>query len=195
MLVVRQNLFRGLLLTALCISSINVGGAELRSVSVTLDEEGRYCLVSETLFAASQEDIYAVLTDYELFEKFTSAIVESRNVEPDADGRPRFHTRMEGCILFYCKNFVRNGYLLLTPKNDIVAITDPDESDFEYSRERWRLSSEGEGTLLIYEFELVPSFWVPPVVGPYLMKRVLQKGAVRAVDRIEALARGEEPRK
>jgi len=27
------------------------------------------------------------------------------------------------------------------------------------------------------------------------MKRVLQKGAVRAVDRIEALARGEEPRK
>ena len=100
---------------------------------------------------------------------------------------------MEGCILFYCKNFVRNGYLLLTPKHDIVAITDPDESDFEYSRERWRLSSDGEGTLLIYEFELEPSFWVPPLVGPDLMKRVLQKGAVRAVDRIEALARGEEP--
>ncbi|MEE8221194.1 MAG: hypothetical protein V3R21_05485, partial [Woeseiaceae bacterium] len=97
-----------------------MAGAELRSVSVVL-EEGRYRLTSETVFAASQEDLYAVLTDYELFEKFTSAIVESRNVEPDADGRPRFYTRMEGCILFYCKNFVRNGYLLLTPKHDIVA--------------------------------------------------------------------------
>ncbi|MFB3125459.1 MAG: SRPBCC family protein, partial [Woeseiaceae bacterium] len=163
MLVVRQNLLRGLLLTALCISPVNVAGAELRSVSVVL-EEGRYCLTSETVFAASQEDLYAVLTDYELFEKFTSAIVASRNLEPDADGRPRFYTRMEGCILFYCKNFVRNGYLLLTPKHDIVAITDPDESDFEYSRERWRLSSDGEGTLLIYEFELEPTFWVPPLV-------------------------------
>jgi hypothetical protein len=169
-----------------------VAGAELRSVSVVL-EEGRYGLTSEALFGASQEDLYAVLTDYELFEKFTSAIVESRNLEPGADGRPRFYTRMEGCILFYCKNFVRNGYLLLTPKHDIVAIADPDESDFEYSRERWRLSSEGEGTLLIYEFEMEPSFWVPPVVGPYLIKRVLQKGAGRALNRIEALARGEEP--
>ena len=93
MLVAKQNFLRGLLLTALCISSINVGGAELRSVSVTR-EEGRYCLISETLFGVSQDDLYAVLTDYELFEKFTSAIVDSRNVEPDADGRPRFYTRM-----------------------------------------------------------------------------------------------------
>jgi len=76
MLVLKQNILGGLLLTALCMSSINVGGAELRSVSVTRDEEGRYCLTSEALLGASQEDLYAVLTDYELFEKFTSAIVE-----------------------------------------------------------------------------------------------------------------------
>jgi hypothetical protein len=46
---------------------------------------------------------------------------------------------------------------------------------------------------MIYEFEMEPSFWVPPLIGPYFMKRVLEKGAVRAVNRIEALARGEEP--
>ncbi len=193
MSVARQNLLKGLFLTALCMSSINVGGAVLRSVSVTL-QEGRYHLTSETLFGVSQDDLYAVLIDYELFEKFTSAIVASRNVEPGADGRPRFYTRMEGCVLFYCKTFVRNGYLLLTPKHDIVAVSDPDESDFNYSRERWRLSSENDGTLMIYEFEMEPRFWVPPLIGPYVMKRALQSGATRAVNRIEALARGEQPR-
>ena len=192
MTVVKQRLLKGLFLAALCTSSINVGGAELRSVSVTL-EDGRYHLTSETLFGVSQDDLYAVLTNYELFEKFTSAIIASRNVESDADGRPRFYTLMEGCILFYCKTFVRRGYLLLTPKHDIIAVADPDESDFEYSRERWRLSNEDDGTLMIYEFEMEPSFWVPPVIGPYFMKRILQAGAMRAVNRIEALARGEEP--
>jgi len=192
MLVVKQNLLKELFLTALCISSINAGGAELRSVSVTF-EEGRYHLTSETLFGVSQDDLYAVLIDYELFEKFTSAIVASRNVAPGADGRPRFYTRMEGCILFYCKTFVRKGYLLLTPKHDIIAVADPDESDFEYSRERWQLSSQNDDTLMIYKFEIEPRFWVPPVVGPYFMKRILQAGAMRAVNRIEALARGEEP--
>jgi len=193
MTVLKQRLLKGLFLAALCTLSINVGGAELRAISVTL-EEGRYHLTSETLFGVSQDDLYAVLIDYELFKKFTSAIFASRNVAPGADGRPRFYTRMEVCVLFYCKIFVRNGYLLLTPKHDIVAVSDPDESDFKYSRERWRLSSEDDGTLMIYEFEMEPRFWVPPLFGPYFMKRALEAGAMRAVNRIEALARGEEPR-
>lgn len=171
---------------------MNAAAAELRSIEVS-EEGGRYHLVSESLFEVGQDDIYAVLINYELFKKFTSAIVESRNVEPDAYGRPRFYTRMEGCVLFYCQTFVRNGYLLLKPKHDIVAITDPEESDFEYSRERWRLRSEDGGTLMTYEFDMVPRFWVPPYIGPYYIKRALRSGSVRAINRIEALARGEEP--
>ena len=100
---------------------------------------------------------------------------------------------MEGCVLIWCRSFVRNGHLLLTPKRDIVAIADPEASDFEYSRERWQLESNGDGTMLTYDFEMVPRFWVPPVIGPYFIKRALKSGGSRAVNRIEALARGEEP--
>jgi hypothetical protein len=52
---------------------------------------------------------------------------------------------------------------------------------------------EGEGTLMIYEFEMVPDFWVPPVIGPFYIMRALRSGGERAIDRIEALARGKEP--
>ena len=37
---------------------------------------------------------------------------------------------------------------------------------------------------------MVPDFWVPPVIGPFFIKRALQSGGEKAVDRIEALAKG-----
>jgi len=185
------------LLTGLCVAMLGspfdtAGSAEVRSVEV-LVEDGRYHLTSEFVIDADQDDLYAVLTDYELFKKFSSAIVASNNVEPDATGRPQFYTRMQGCVLIYCHTFERQGYLLLKPKYDIIALSDPEKSDFKFSRERWRLSSEGDSTLMIYEFEMEPRFWVPPFVGPYVIKYVLKSGSTRAVHRIGALARGEEP--
>jgi len=184
----------GATLTVLGTLSMQVAAAELRSVDVWI-EDGRYHLISESLLKAGQDALYAVLTDYDQFKKFTSAIVASENVEPDEEGRPRFYTRMQGCVLVYCKTFVRRGYLLLTPKHDITAIADPETSDFEFSRERWRLSDEDGGTVMIYEFELEPRFWIPPFIGPYYLKHALKSGSIRAVDRIEALARGETPKR
>ena len=188
----KKALLRGLCIAVLSTLIGNVGGAELRSIEVSL-QDGRYHLTSESLLEASQDDLYAVLIDYEQFKKFTSAIIDSGNVEPEEDGRPRFYTRMQGCVLLYCKTFVRRGYLLLTPKYDIVAVAEPEKSDFEFSREQWKLSSEGEGTVMIYEFELEPRFWIPPFIGPYFIKRALKSGSVRAINRIEVLARGGEP--
>jgi hypothetical protein len=183
---------RGLCVFILGALSFEVAAAELQSIEVWV-QDGRYKLISETLIDADRDDVYAVLVDYDLFKEFTSAIVESNNVEPDAEGRPRFFTRMQGCVLFYCKSFVRRGYLVLTPTHDIVAVAEPERSDFEFSREQWQLASEEEGTVMIYRFELEPRFWVPPVVGPYYIKRELRSGSVRAVKRIEALARNREP--
>jgi hypothetical protein len=161
--------------------------AEVRDVQVELDDE-RYHLYSETYLAVSNKALYEVLTDFEKFEKFTSVIVESKNTGPDAFGQPGFYTRMEGCVLIFCATFVRNGYLILNPISEIVAISIPEDSDFIFSRERWQLIEHEDGTLLIYDFEMEPDFWVPPVVGPFVIQRALRDGAERAVDRIEKLA-------
>lgn len=169
------------------------GSADLLTVSVGRDSN-RYSLVSQTRFDANREELYRVLTDYDRFEKFTSAFVEARNVEPDEYGRPRFYTRMEGCVLFWCRSFIRRGHLELKPTSEIVSITDPSESDFDYARESWRLFDDGDGTLIIYEFEMEPSFWVPPVIGPYMIQRTLKSGGANAVNRIEALAQGRDPK-
>jgi hypothetical protein len=40
-----------------------------------------------------------------------------------------------------------------------------------------------------YRLEMEPDFWVPPLIGPWYLKRTLSHGGVRAVSRIERLAR------
>lgn len=184
----RQSIFACILLTW----SMAVGGAELRDVVVEKSDE-RYKLRSETFLAADRESLYRILTDYDQFTKFTSTFAEARNVEPDKQGRPRFYTRMEGCVLLFCKSYIRAGHLELTPTSDIIAIVDPELSNFKYARERWQLIPDGDGTLLIYTFEMEPDFWIPPLIGPYVVKRTLRNGGNDAVDRIEALAQGREP--
>lgn len=170
----------------------SVFGAELRFIEVERDED-LYTLRSITWFEADVDALYRVLTDYDLFLEFSSAIVESRNLEADEEGRPEYFTRMEGCVLLFCKSFIRMGYLKLDPKSEIVAVSDPERSDFKRATERWQLREVDGGTMLLYEFEMVPDFWVPPVVGPYYMKRALKSGGENAVDRIEALALGAHP--
>ncbi|NOX68700.1 MAG: SRPBCC family protein [Gammaproteobacteria bacterium] len=166
--------------------------AELREVTVELQDD-HYYLKSEAWLDASKEDIYRVLSDYDLYVQISSGFVESRNEEADSDGKPRFYTRMQGCVLLFCKSFERHGYLILEPHTDIVAIVDPEESDFDFSRESWELVSEGDGTVMIYNFEMDPGFWVPPVIGPYYIKRTLRRGGKDAIRRIEALAKALSP--
>ena len=168
-----------------CVASLFA--AELRNIEVER-HDGIYRLRSSAWFGADEEALFEVLTNYELFRYFTSAITESRNLEPDDKGRPRYFTRMEGCVLLWCKSFVRVGHLEVKPTSEVIAIANPDESDFKHSYERWELLADASGTLMIYEFEMVPDFWVPPVIGPFMIQRALKAGGERAIERIERLA-------
>ena len=71
----------------------------------------------------------------------------------------------------------------------MIAKIDPETSDFRYSWERWQFTPEEGGTVLMrYQFEMEPGFWVPPVIGPFMIRRTLREGGIEAVDRIERIA-------
>ena len=167
---------------------LTAGAAEMRSVEVDRID-GRYIMRSEVHFAASVEAVYSVFANYDLSEQFSGAIVESRNIEPEEGGAPGFYVRNRGCVLFFCKSFERYGYVEREPFKVIRAKVDPERSDFHLSNESWRFESEGDGTVVTYDLEFEPKFWVPPVIGPYMIKRKLEDDGGDAVDRIESIAR------
>ena len=161
--------------------------AELRSVVVEREED-LYWLESEVWFDAETEALYEVFLNYDLTQEFTKFVVESRNLEPAEDGRRRFYIRNEGCVWFVCRSFERTGHIEHVPNEYIQSTADAELSDFHISIESWEFTPEGEGTSVVYKFKFDPKFWLPPVIGPYVLQRKLKLDSNHALSQIEALA-------
>ena len=163
--------------------------AELQSIEVEHDH-GEYSLVSVAWFDAGLEETFEVFRTWDYSTQFSSAIVEARDLPPDEQGRPGFYSRAQGCILFFCKSLVRQGWVELVKNRELRAFADPAHSDFEFSNETWTFREENGGTRVLYELHMDPKFWIPPAIGPYLIKRKLRNNGGEALDRIERVAQG-----
>ncbi len=158
-------------------------------INIKVEKKGkRYYVQSESVYYASRPALFHVLLDYENFDKVSSVFTESYFLEPADDGAPRGFTRVSGCVLFFCTQIDRVDRLYVDEFESIVAKTEPENSDFKHSVGRWRFEGDESATRIHYEFEMEPGFWVPPIIGPYFLKKRLYEGAGDAMQRVEALA-------
>ena len=75
-------------LWVLCANSASA--ADMLSIEVDY-VDGRYSMESVMWFDAGVHETYEVFSDFDLSTKFSSAIVEARNLEPDVQGRPGYY--------------------------------------------------------------------------------------------------------
>ena len=181
----------GIVISTLVLLSAAADAADLREIEVD-SADGVYKLESVVWFDADIDALYRVILDWDLSEQFSSVVIEARNTGSDATGDRGFYTLNRACVLFYCKSVERFGRVEHEPVIYIKAITDPERSDFHLSNETWEFSEEGSGTLIHYQLEMRPKFWVPPVIGPYVLKKQMREDGVDALDRIEAIAQDKE---
>ncbi|MEL7538016.1 MAG: SRPBCC family protein [Pseudomonadota bacterium] len=162
-------------------------GADL--VSVAVERNGpRYIVTSVSTYDASQAGLLHVLLDYDNFHQVSSVFKEAKYLDPAPDGARRGYTRVEGCIVFFCQTIERIDRIVLHDGPTIVAISEPDPDDFKFSHASWRFEQNGNGVTIHYRLEMEPGFWVPPLVGPYMMKKKLVDGATDAMQRVEKRA-------
>jgi hypothetical protein len=167
--------------------------ATLRTVDVSRRQD-RYRVVADTHLAASPEAIYKVLLDFDgdRYQRISEIYKESSYLPPDSDGTPLVYTRVEGCLMRYCRSMSRVERLEVVTPQFIRSRTVPERSDFKYSMSEWTFAPEDGGTRVTYLMEMEPNFWLPPFVGPWFLKRTLLKGAPAAIDQIELLAQQEQ---
>jgi hypothetical protein len=167
--------------------------ATLRTVDVSRQQE-RYRVVADTHLEASPEAVYKVLLDFDgdRYRRISEIYRESSYLPPDGDGTPLVYTRVEGCLLGYCRSMSRVERLEVVTPQFIRSRTVPERSDFKYSLSEWTFTAEGEGTRVTYLMEMEPNFWLPPFVGPWFLKRTLMRGAPDAIEQIERLAQQEQ---
>ena len=93
-----------------------------------------------------------------------------------------------------CISFVRTERLETDAPRWMKSTALPELSDFKHAMSEFLLESDGDGTKLIYRTEIEPDFFVPPLIGPWFLKRTVSKGALSALSRIEGLARERDGR-
>lgn len=167
--------------------------ATLNSLEVTRND-GRYELYADTFLAASPADIYGVLLEYEddKFQRISSVYKESGYLDPAPDGTLIVYTHMQGCIMFYCLDMHRTERLEKEEFSFIRTQAIPEQSNFRYSRSEWTFMPVDGGTQMTYSMVMEPDFFVPPIVGPFILKRILRSGGARVISRIERIALGQE---
>lgn len=163
--------------------------AEVRSIDIEHDGE-RYRLVSTSHFDASREDVYAALIDYDRLTEISAAIEDSHYLDATDAGLPLVYTRIGACMLFFCKTVEKVERLEADRPCYIATTALPAQSNVRYSRSEWLLTQADDGgTRVIYRLGFEPDFWVPPFIGPYVIRKMLRKEGVAAVQVIEDMAR------
>lgn len=175
------------ILLALLASAQCATAAEMRSIEMQY-EGGRYSMVSVAWFDAGIDETFHVFSTWEYSTRFSSAVVEARDIAAEPGGLPGYFVINRGCVLFFCKSMVRQGYIESHHNQVLRAVADPQFSDFHEFEESWEFSEADGGTSVRYSLQMVPDFWVPPAIGPYMIKRKLGRDGGQALDRIEAIA-------
>ena len=157
----------------------------------TTHVEDRYTLSVEVVLNAERSKVWQIMTDYEHLPRVSDVIVKSRLLKNRDPHQQRVGVTFHACVLIFCKTMKKVVDVQTWPQNDIVVIGVPELSDFSYSVERWRVSAEGAKTRLRYHAEMVPDFFIPPVIGPWLVRTFLEREIKATAIKVEELARHE----
>ena len=147
-----------------------------KSFSLTVDHlNNRYHTELITRVAAKPDTLYKLLTAYDRLSSINSLI---RHSELLANGH--LLLKLESCLAFWClqkKQTLRlslDGYSL---NADVI----PELSDFSSGWMRWVLTLDNDQTIIQFFSEMVPNFWLPPWLGPLLVKHTLTTESINSL--------------
>ena len=147
-----------------------------------------YHLRSASRINAPPDLIFTTLLDYKNFYRLSGGIKETRYLDPEPDGTPVAFTLVESCVLSFCRQVKKTERVLVKPNMVIELEADPSRSDFKYLHGRWTVKKKNNHAILTYDMEMVPDFWIPPLIGTWALKYKLYHSAMNMAHRLEKLA-------
>lgn len=178
----------GAFFTAALLLPLSTSAATIERLE-TAHTDHRYTLTFEVVLDAERAKVWQIMTDYENLPRLSRTIAESHILKTEHSPEHRVSVTFHACVLIFCKTMKKVVDIEARPQTEIVVTGVPALSDFSYSVERWQVSAEGAQTRLRYSAEMVPDFFIPPVIGPWLVKSFLQREIRGIAIEVEALAR------
>jgi len=174
----------------ICMAVLLTGHAFAADVlNIDVEQAGsRYAVEAEARFDVPAARLRALLTDYTHLDRINDAIRRSEVLAMTGPQQHRIRTEAWVCVGPFCKDIVQIQDVEVLAGGDILATLRPEGSNFRYGRAHWQFSTAPDGTRMHFRSEIEPAFWVPPFIGPWLIKRALQAEALKSVANLERLA-------
>lgn len=164
-------------------------GAEILDADVH-HEGDRYYVSLKAYLHAPPDAVFTVITDYDRLAELHRRVRESRVVRRIDDHTVEVYTRLWGCVAaVFCKGMERVERVEETAPIEVRATVIPEQSDLESGTVVWRLQAEDGGTVLSYDSEMDPDFWVPPVLGDRLLEASISRTTREMILQVEERAR------
>jgi len=158
--------------------------SEAVETNVTHDA-GVYTLTLNAGIDAPIDNVRDMLTAYDHLERVNPAVKESSVMYTFGPRSHRVYTRIEACVAFFCKRLLQVWDVRETPGGDIMATIVPEASNFKSGHAYWILREVNGKTYLHFTTVIEPSFWVPPLIGPWLIRHTLRREALESIENLE----------
>lgn len=162
-------------------------GAELGSVQVQ-EKDGRYTVEFGALIDATPAATIRLMLTPALWPQLSPIITEAKILASDPRGPRRVAITFHDCVFIFCKTVHKTEDITVADGGRIASLALPGQSDFSYAREDWHIYPVDGRTRIEYRAEMVPSFFVPPVIGPYILKARLRSMLNHTAANVEKLA-------
>ncbi|MEJ2059407.1 MAG: SRPBCC family protein [Gammaproteobacteria bacterium] len=176
------------LLCCLLLLPFGLCAGELRHLQVT-SEKGEYRIEARVRVDAPVDAVRATLTDYRHLSDINPDIRESRVLPSPAPGVTRVQTLVHACAFFYCVDMKRIEDVQQLPGGSLVSTMVPDHTSFKSGQTFWGLRPLGTQTDVTYRASMRPAFWIPPLIGPAVVRSNLRREMRESFERLESIAR------
>ncbi|MFT6332238.1 MAG: hypothetical protein ACJAW3_000568 [Lentimonas sp.] len=179
-------MIRIILLTFLLLFNNSSQAAEINSIK-TKHKNGRFTIDAKLTISASPENIFRILTNYQNLPKISPKIISSKILKKSVKNI-KVRTVIKGCALFACKIIVNTQLVTSVPNEKITTITLPKESNLKFGKMIWIMKKNGNKTDVTYFAQIEPEFFIPPIIGSFLIKKSMKKEAEELMNNVEKAA-------
>lgn len=179
-------------LPALLLAVCTAQASQTEKAEITFSG-GTYSYTFIAVVQGGAEAVHAVVADYEHLQRLNDDIVESRVLERYGPGELKRVLRLEKCILMICFDIAFVERVSEAPNRIITTIV-PDEGTFSEGTAAWLIEPvDASHTRITVNAIQTPEFWIPPILGPMVLKRVFLKEVAETCANIERIVLGLPP--
>ncbi len=183
-----MHIYKFALSVLLLMSFSNLFAGQVQHLTTDV-ADGIYTLDIHATIDAKISKIWPIIDDFTLLPLINDAILAATLVPSSDPKMRRVQLKSHVCVWYFCKRLDQVQDIIYTDKYEVLAIIIPALSDFNAGWAKWKLTpgSSPNSSNLNLKIVLMPDFWVPPIIGPYLIKLKLRSEGLDTIEGLERL--------